>query len=95
VWDRLSPGLEDLSVVGFVKVEVGQLELLGDVCDPLLAEALPGEDVDATRSQHRPKGQLNGSCIRCRDDADGIVRRYAEDLAAQLNDLLEFLPSRL
>ena len=48
--------------------QVLELELLGDVRHPALAEALPGQRIDAARAQHGPHGHLEGAGVGGRHD---------------------------
>ena len=48
------------AVLGFRGLELLELELLGDVGHPALAEAFPGQRLDAARAQHAPHGHLEG-----------------------------------
>ena len=64
-----------------VYAHVLELELLGDVGGPVLAEALPDQHVDAARAEHGPHGHLEGAGIGARDDADQVIGGYAQNLA--------------
>ena len=66
-----------------------QLELLDDVGDPALAEALPGEHVDAARAEQRPQRHLDGAGVGGRHDADAVVGRHFEHLARQIDRAFE------
>ena len=52
-----------LAVLGLEDAQVGELELLGDVRHPALAEALPGQRIDAALAQHGPHGHLEGAGV--------------------------------
>src|SRR5690606_2450163 len=49
------------------------LELFGHVGDPALAEALPGERVDATSAKHGPHSEFEGAGVGGRHDRAEIV----------------------
>ena len=63
------------------RAHVLELELLGDVGDPVPAERLPGEHIDAARAEQRPERHLHRAGIRGRHDRDQITVRKLEQLA--------------
>ena len=66
-----------------------QLELLDDVRDPALAEAFPGQHVDAAGAEQRPQGHLDGARIGRRHDADPVVGRHFQNLAGEVDGALQ------
>ena len=50
-----------------------QLQLLDHVGDPALAEAFPGQHVDAAGAQQRPHRHLDGAGVGRRHDADAVI----------------------
>src|SRR5207302_5694430 len=65
------------------------LELLGYIGDPALAEALPGQEVDAARAEQRPQRHLDGARIGGRHDADPVIGGQAEHGARAVDDLAQ------
>ena len=55
-----------------------ELELLGHVGDPALAEAFPGQRIDTARAEHRPHGKFEGAGVRRRYDPAEVVGRETE-----------------
>ena len=58
--------------------QVFQLQLLGGVGHPALAEALPGQRVDAACAQHGPHGHLEGAGVGGRHDAADVAGGQAQ-----------------
>ena len=67
--------------------DVRELQLLGDVGDPALAEGLPGQHIDAARAQQRPQRHLDRAGIGAGDDAEPVVGGHAEDRPAAVDRL--------
>ena len=59
------------------RADVLELELLDDVGDPVAAERLPGEHIDAARAEQRPERHLHRAGVRGRHDRDADNRREA------------------
>ena len=78
------------AVVGAERAEILELELLHGVGDPALAEAFPGQEIDAARAQQRPERQLHRPGVRARHDADAIIRGQPQDGAGAVNHLFQF-----
>ena len=68
---------------------VGELELLGRVGGPALAEALPDQHVDRARAEHRPHRHLEGAGVGGGHDADAVVLGHAEQLRGAVDRLLQ------
>ena len=68
---------------------VVELQLLGRVGRPALAEALPDQHVDRARAEHRPHRHLEGAGVGGRHDADAVVRGHAEEPRGAVDRLLE------
>ena len=77
------------AVVRFDDAGIGELELLDDIGDPAGAEALPGDHVDAARAEQRPQRHLDRAGVGGRHDADPVVGRHLQDVAGELDRLLE------
>ncbi len=60
--------------------DIFEFELLLDVGDPVLAERVPGEHIDAARPQQRPQRHLHGAGIRRRHQRDAIAVRESQQL---------------
>ena len=81
--DDVAPGrglrqIGQAAVRRLEQADVAQLELGCDVVGPGLAEALPGEHIDAARAQQGPQRQLHRAGVGGRHDADAVVGRNAE-----------------
>ncbi len=72
-----------------------ELELLGDVGDPALAEAFPGEHVDAARAEQGPQRHLDRAGVGRRHDADAIAGRHLQDFTGEVDGALELGLARL
>ena len=79
----------DLPVVGRKHAHIGELELLGDVGDPALPEALPGQHVHAAGPEQRPEGHLHRPGVGGRHEADAIVVGNAQKRARTVEHLLD------
>ena len=66
-----------------------QLQLLGHVGDPVLAEAFEGQQLNRLGAQHRPHGHLDGAGVGAGDDADQEVVRNLQHLAGAVDRLLQ------
>jgi hypothetical protein len=102
------PGEDDITVPGVDPREIGQLavrglehahfvepELLRDVGDPFLAEALPGEHVDATRAEQRPQRHLHRPGVGAGHDGDAAVARNAEHRTGEVDGFFQLRLARL
>src|SRR6185503_8185236 len=69
--------------------DVGELQLLDDIDDPILAERLPSQNVDTARAEQRPKRHLHRAGIRARNDGDKIVVRQLEQGAGSVDGKLQ------
>src|SRR5690606_30289143 len=67
------PEVRQLTIRRLDDTDIGELELFGHVGDPALAEALPGERVDATSAKHGPHSEFEGAGVRGRHDRAEIV----------------------
>ena len=68
--------------------DVGELQLLDHIGHPAVAEAFPGEHVDAARAEQRPHRHLDGAGVGGRHDADAVVGRHLQHFAGQVDRLL-------
>ena len=68
---------------------IRELQLLGGIGHPFLAEAFPGEDVDRARAQHRPHDHLDGAGVGRRHDRDLEISRNAQHRAGAVDGLFE------
>jgi hypothetical protein len=59
--DALEVG--QLAVLSLNDAQILELQLLGGVGDPALAEAFPRQRINTTRAQHRPHGQLESARV--------------------------------
>ena len=66
-----------------------QLELLDHIRDPALAEAFPGQHVDAARAQKRPHGHLDRAGVGGGHDADEIISGDLQDVAGEIDGQLQ------
>ena len=66
-----------------------QLQLLGHVGDPVLAEALEGQQLDRLGTQHRPHRHFHGAGVRSGHDADQEVVRNLQHLAGAFDRVLQ------
>ena len=66
-----------------------ELELLDHVGDPALAEAFPGQHVDAARAEQRPQRHLDRAGIGGRHDADAVVGRHLQHFAGEVDGALQ------
>ena len=71
-----------------------ELQLLDDVGDPALAEALPGQHVDAARAEQRPQRHLDRAGIGGGHDAEAIILGHAEQRARAVEHFLQAWPCR-
>ena len=69
--------------------QVLELELLGDVGHPALAEALPGQRIDAARAQHGPHRHLEGAGVGGRHDAAHVAGGQAQQRLGLVDGELE------
>ena len=72
-----------------MRADVLELELLDDVGHPAVAEAFPGEHVDAALAEQRPQRHLDGAGVGGRHDADAVVGRNVENFAGEIDGLFE------
>ena len=79
------------AVVGLERAQVLEPQLVARVDQPALAEALPGEDVDAAGAEQVPHRELERAGVRAGDDADPVVVRQAEQGARSVQHLGEAL----
>ena len=84
-----------LAVAGLDHLRVFELELLGDVGDPVIAEAFPGQHIDRLGPEQRPECHLDGAGVGTCDDADAVVSRQAEEGAGAVDRLDEAGLARL
>ena len=75
------------------RAHVLELELLDDVGDPIAAERLPGEHVDAAGAEQRPQRHLHRAGVRRRHDRHAVIGRQAS--AARRVRLMRKLEPRL
>ena len=68
---------------------VAELQLLGRVGRPALAEALPDQHVDGPGAEHRPHRHLEGAGVGGGHDADAVVGRHAEEARGAVDHVLE------
>ena len=68
---------------------VGELQLLGRVGRPALAEALPDQHVDGPGAEHRPHRHLEGAGVGGGHDADAVVGRHAEQARGAVDHVLQ------
>ena len=73
----------------FDETHVVETQLLHHVGDPALAEALPGQHIDATLPEQRPQRHFDGACVGSRNDADEIVFGDFEDRPRFLDGLAQ------
>ena len=66
-----------------------QLQLLGHVGDPVLAEALEGQQLHRLGAQHRPHRHFHGAGVRTGHDADQEIVRNLEHLARAVDRFLQ------
>ena len=59
------------------------------VRDPLLAEGLPGGDLDGLRPEHGPHRHLDGAGVGGRHDADPVIGRHLQDRPRQVDGAAE------
>src|SRR5690606_19877319 len=78
-----------LAVGGAQHARVLDLQLLRDVGDPALAEAFPGEEIDAARAEEIPERHLDRARVGRGHDRDAPLGGKAEDPARALEHLLE------
>ena len=83
--------IRQLAIVGLDRAGIGKLQLLDDIGDPAGAETLPGDHVDAARAEQRPQRHLDRAGVGGRHDADAVVGGNLQDLAGQLDRLLELV----
>ena len=81
--------VRQLAIGRLQRPRVLELELLDDVGDPALAEAFPGQHVDAARAEQRPQGHFDRAGVGPRRDADAVIARDAEHFARQVDRELE------
>jgi hypothetical protein len=81
--------VRQLAIAGLERLDVLELELLGNVGDPAFAERLPGHHGDRPGAQQRPHRHLDRARIGRRHDADSIAGRHPEDFAREINGALE------
>ena len=70
--------------------DIRQFQLLLDVGDPGLAEAFPGDHVDAACAQQRPHRHFHRAGVGGRHDADAVIGRHLQDLAGEVDGRLQF-----
>ena len=80
--------VRDLAVIGGPDLGV-ELELLGDVGDPAVAEALPGEHGDRPRPEQRPNRHLHRAGVGRRDDAEPVIGRELQQRVGAIDRLLQ------
>ena len=80
--------IRQLAIVSLYEAAIIELELLYDIGHPTLAEAFPGEHVDAACAQQIPQGHFNGSRVGCGHNADDMVIGHQQHLAGQVDNLL-------
>ena len=78
-----------LAVVGLDGAQVFQLELLGGIRHPALAEAFPGQHVDAALTEHGPHGHLEGAGVGGGHDGAQVAGRKAEQRLGLVDGELE------
>ena len=81
--------VRQLAIGRLQRPRVLELELFDNVGDPALAEAFPGQDIDAARAENRPHGHFERAGVGARRDADSVVARDAEHFARQVDRELE------
>ena len=79
----------ELAVAGLDHMHVVEAQLLDHVGHPAGAEALPCQNVDAARAQHRPQRHLHGAGVRGGNDADAVVVGDLQDIAGLVYGLLQ------
>ena len=79
----------DVAIAGGDDAGVLQLELLDHIRDPALAEAFPGEHVDAPRAEQRPHGHFDRAGVGGGHDADEIVGGDLQDFAGEIDGQLQ------
>ena len=78
-----------MAVVGLEGAQILELELLGGVRHPALAEAFPGQHVDAALTEHGPHGHLEGTGVGGWDDGAQVARREAQERPGLVDGELE------
>ncbi len=81
--------VRQLAEGGGQRLGLRQLQLLDDVGDPVLGEALPGGHLHGALAQHGPHGHLDGPGVGRRHDADQEVVGDLEHLTGQVDGLLQ------
>jgi hypothetical protein len=66
-----------------------EVKLFRDIDDPVAAEALPREHIDATRPEQPPQRHFHGAGIGAGHDRDPIVGGNLQHLSSQVDDLPE------
>ncbi len=78
-----------LAVIRLDGAQVFQLELLGGIRHPALAETFPGQHVDAALTEHGPHGHLEGPGVGGGNDGAQIAGRQAEQRLGLVDGELE------
>ena len=82
--------VRQVAIFGIQDTAIGQAEFVPDVAGPLLAEVLPGQQVDAAAAEQRPQRQFDGAGIGCRHDSQPVAIGDAKQVAATLDHLGKF-----
>ena len=75
--------------LGFEPANVGKLQFLDHIAQPVAPENIPRQNVDAARTQQIPHGKLERAGIGARNDRDLIARRQAQRFARQIDGKLQ------
>ena len=87
--------IDDLAIAGLEHAGIGETQLLHRIGDPALAETLPSHHVDRAFAEQRPHGHFDRPGVGRRHDADAVVRRHLQDVAGEVDGLLELGLARL
>jgi len=68
----------EIAIGRFQHAHVGKLELLYDIGRPAEPKALPGQNIDAARAEHRPERHFHGPGVGGRNDSDPVIRWHLE-----------------
>ena len=79
----------DVAIARGDDADVLQLELLDHIGDPALAEAFPGQHVDATRAKQRPHGHFDCAGVGGGHDTDEIISGDLQDFAREVDGQLQ------
>ena len=81
--------VRQFAVVGLEGPGPGDRELFLDIRGPAAPKALPGEDVDAARSEQGPERALEGTRVRTGHQGQAVVRGHAEQFTAGVEHRLD------